>query len=336
MTVVDKNSDVVAVCEVSNDDYLKKVSYEIISEGRKLADKTGGKLIALILSEMMVDVADIYSFGAHNVVFVKKEKGSLFNIETDAFLTAESIKKLRPSIVLFGATDYGRILAPKVAAICRCGITADCTDFDINENGKLVQIRPALGGNILAHIISPSTMPQMASVRPSVFKTFRRNRSLIKDSLTEFSFDVPVSRKKVKVLDRLILQTKDEEKIEDAQIVVSAGLGIKNKETLELLYKFSELIGGVPGCSRRLVDSGWMPHSKQVGQSGKTVSPDIYIAIGISGASQHLAGMKTSGKIIAVNIDENADIFSVADIGFLMEADLWLKEMTGFLENRES
>ena len=145
-------------------------------------------------------------------------------------------------------------------------------------------------------------------------------------------YKLPSVRKIVTEINRISIEPDEHSNIEDAKIVVSVGNGIKNRETLKQIYRFTELIGGTVGCSRRVVESGWFPHSRQVGQSGKTVSPDIYIAIGISGASQHLAGMKTSAKIIAVNSDRNADIFSVADIGFVMDAKLWLKRSIEILE----
>ncbi len=329
------NRGIVAVCETDGNEKLKNVSFEIISEGKRLADITGEKVTAVVMAEKKPELSDIYACGADEIVFVRKVSSLLYDIESESWLASKVIEKIKPSVVLFGATDYGRILAPKVAAICRCGITADCTSFEINENKKLVQIRPALGGNILAHIISPHTMPQMASVRPSVLKKMKTEKE-VTGHFVEVSFDIPENRKKVKELKRESFEANDDDKIENGRIIVAAGSGVTSRETLQLMNNFAKLIGGVSGCSRKLVESGWMPHSKQVGQSGKTVSPDIYIAIGISGASQHLAGMKTSGKIIAVNNDADADIFSVADIGFVMDGNLWLKEMMKFLENRQN
>jgi len=328
--MINNGSSIVAVCETSSDGRIKNVSKEIISEGKRLAEITGESLTALVSTDKSLDFNDLYRCGADKIVVIKKERDDYFDVEADSFLFSQAITDIKPSIVLFGATDYGRIVAPKVAALCRCGITADCTAFDINENGKLIQIRPALGGNILAHIISPEKMPQMASVRPSVFKALENFTD--KGSLEEISIALPKHRKIVKELERVVLESKEEGKIENANIIVSAGYGIKSKDLLDQVYRFAQLIGGAAGCSRRLVDSGWMSHSRQVGQSGKTVSPDIYIAIGISGASQHLAGMKTSAKIIAVNSDSNAEIFSVADIGFVMDAGVWLKKSIELLE----
>jgi len=267
--------------------------------------------------------------GADRVIVSDTREPGIFNLETDAFTVSEIIRKTSPEIVLFSATDYGRVLAPKVAAIIKCGITADCTDFRIDESGKLVQIRPALGGNILAHIISPKTLPQMATVRPGVFKPVEREKN--DAEFIKFDLTVHENRKKVIEKNRTEISHDQNGFIEEAQIIVAAGFGARSKEVLEKIRVFSEIIGGVCGCSRRIVEAGLMPHSSQVGQSGKTVSPEIYIAIGISGAVQHIAGMNSASKIIAVNSDSNAEIFSVAHVGFVMDAGLWLDKASEFL-----
>ena len=258
---------------------------------------------------------------------MKRSRKAFFDIEGDTAAAVELIRKYRPSKVLFGATDIGRILAPKIAAELHCGITADCTEFSINDNGRLVQIRPALGGNILAHIVSPDTYPQMATARPSVFSPVIREVPLKKVFFTPEKEMLP----KITVENISKVEDTGEVKIEDASRVISVGIGVKQK-TLTKVVRLAEILDASVSCSRKVVEAGWLSHSVQVGQSGKTISPELYIALGISGASQHLAGMKTSGEIIAVNSDPDADIFSVAHIGFVVDVEKWLDEMILKLE----
>ncbi len=170
------NNGVLVLCETEADNrsyqnrIYKSITFELLTEGRRIANLVSQELTAVVIAGSSIDVSQLYSFGADNVVIVETEKSNIFTIEADAFLVSEAIKHIKPSIVFFGATAYGRVVAPKVAALLKCGITADCTSFEIDEKGKLVQIRPALGGNILAYIVSPNSIPQMATVRPSVFK----------------------------------------------------------------------------------------------------------------------------------------------------------------------
>jgi electron transfer flavoprotein alpha subunit len=310
-----------------------KVTFELLTIARSLAEGRGLCVTAVSFKSHSDGNNALFSAGADEVIEAHwNEKERIFNLETVTHIASEIIRKLDPVIVLFGATDLGRVLAPKVAANVRCGITADCTGFEINKDGKLVQIRPALGGNILAHIISPERLPQMATVRPGVFKVkefFNNERSIEK-----MFFEIPKTRQTVIENSRVLNISAGCEKIEDAKIIVAVGHGVKSKELLKKIDDFAKSIGGVCACSRKIVESGWMEHSRQVGQSGKTISPEVYIAIGISGAVQHLAGMKTSMKIIAVNTDVNAEIFSVAHTGFVMDAGIWIEKASEFFKKR--
>ena len=312
---------IMVFCELDEDLKLKKVSFELLSKAVELSKITGEKVIcaSLIFSENLSSLA---KYGAGEIVVVKRARKCFFDIEGDTDAGSQVIEKYKPSKVLFGATDLGRVLAPKIAARLHCGITADCTEFSINDNGKLVQIRPALGGNILAHIVSPQTYPQMATVRSSVFKTIKNE---VPFEVTDFiPENIELSR--VDEIAREKIETAGETKIEDALKVISVGIGLR-KKALPKVMKLADMLGASVACSRKVVEAGWLSHSVQVGQSGKTISPDLYIALGISGASQHLAGMKTSAEIIAVNNDPKADIFSVAHKGFVMDVEKWLDAM---------
>lgn len=323
-------SGLMVFCEVDISSKLKNISFELVTEGRRITDIIGGHVIAVVLCDEPADISELRKYGADEIIIAQRSLKGFFPLGSDSRTASDIIRKYDPSIVFFGATDYGRILAPKVAADLKCGITADCTGFEINKDKRLVQIRPALGGNILAHIISPTSNPQMASVRPSVFKKeqyYGENKNVI---VTNWIASSSVAD--VILVDRLSLEVKEADKIENAKIVVAVGMGIKSKEMINKFDEFAKSMGGVLACSRKVVEAGLMPHSRQVGQSGKTISPEIYIAIGISGAPQHLAGMKTASKIIAVNSDKNAEIFSVADTGFVMDAGEWLKGAVSFLK----
>lgn len=320
---------IMVFCESDEDLKLKKVSLELLSKAVELSEITGEKVIcvSLVCSE---DLSSLAKYGAREIVAVKRERKNFFDLEGDADAGSQVIEKYKPSKVFFGATDIGRVLAPKIAARLHCGITADCTEFSINKSGKLVQIRPALGGNILAHIVSPETFPQMATVRPSVFKTMENE---VPCELVEF---IPENIESSGVIEitREKLETAGETKIEDALKVIAIGIGLR-KKVLPKVIKLADMMGAAVACSRKVVEAGWLSPSVQVGQSGKTISPDLYIALGISGASQHLAGMKTSSEIIAVNNDPDADIFSVAHIGFVMDVEKWLDAMIFKLEKEQ-
>ena len=328
-----KNSGIAVVCSVETDGSFKNVTFELLGAARSLAEKTGEQVIALVCADENFDVSVLRDFGADKVFVLSHRKAVFFELEADVSAISSIISEILPSKVLFPATDYGRVLAPEVAARLHCGITADCTDFDIDTEGHLVQIRPALGGNITAHIISPSTLPQMATARPSVFK--KREYKTENFEKIVVKNDFPLLAEKVLKLNEKSIITNSCTKIEDARIVVSVGSGVSSRELVQRFSDFAQSIGGVLACSRKIVEKGWLEQSLQVGQSGKTITPDIYFAIGISGAVQHLAGMKSSGFIVAVNTDKSAEIFNYSDLGFVMDAEEWLNQAEKFFRTRQ-
>jgi len=293
---------------------LKTVSFELLGEGGRLARKLGEELAAVLVgSDVAGFVRPLGMYGADKIYVI--EHKLLESYTTDAYtdVLAAVIARHKPSTVLFGATINGRDLAPRVAARLRVGLTADCTGLEIDEEKRLVQIRPAFGGNIMASIVSRSR-PQMATVRPRVMKTPKPDETRNpKVEHVEVALDPITAR--TKVLERVRELTKPSEKIEEAQIIVSCGRGIGKQEELELAYELAEVLGAAVGGSRPIVDYGWLPHQQQVGQSGKTVSPRLYLALGISGTIQHRIGMQSSDTIIAVNKDPEAPIFSLANLG---------------------
>jgi electron transfer flavoprotein alpha subunit len=297
----------------------RKVIYELLTHGRRLADRLGQPLAAIALGDSRMEGLDrLCHQGADRVICCRHDL--LGSYSTDGFTTAlaAAVAKAKPSVLLFGATPHGRDLAPRVAARLRFGLTADCTGLDIDEQGQLVQTRPAFGGNIMASIISPYTRPQAATVRPNVFAAAAPDpRRPV--AIEEFPVTLSKASIRTKVVER-IATAADGEKIEEARIIVSAGRGCGEPSHLELVRSLAHRLGGTMAGSRAIVELGWIPHTIQVGQSGTTVGPDLYIAVGISGAVQHVVGMSSSKKIIAINKDPDAPIFKIADLGVVGDA----------------
>jgi len=295
---------------------LKNVAYELLSRGRELADTLQTELYAVCLGHNVQDMESLVAYGADKVYLV--ESPDLADNQED-YLThklVELIREYRPEIVIAGATALGRAFIPRVAAILNTGLTADCTGLDIDtEKRLLLQTRPTFGGNIMATIICPGNRPQMATVRPRVFKKDaphpERQGQIIR---VDFKKEGVTAR--TELLD-FIDDVTETVRIEDADIIVSGGRGLGKPENFKLLAELAEAMGAALGSSRAAVDEGWIPYSHQVGQTGKTVCPRLYIACGISGAIQHLAGMQTSDVIVAINDDPNAPIFEVATYGIV-------------------
>ncbi len=295
---------------------IKNVVLELLGKGKDLAEKLGESL-AVVLPGNDVGhlVPELFHHGADKVFLCEHEL--LEDYSTDGFTSviASVIASEKPSIVLYGATPNGRDLAPRIAGRLALGLTADCTGLDINESRQLVQIRPAFGGNIMASILSPYTRPQMSSVRPNVFP--KPEADVSKTGVLE---EVEVTLKPVSIRTKIIEEIVYHEEsinIEEANILVSAGRGVGSKDNLQYIEELAEAVNGTVSGSRALVDLGWLPQPQQVGQSGKTVAPTLYIALGISGAVQHLVGMTSSDTIVAINKDKEAPIFEVADFGIV-------------------
>jgi len=307
-------------CESTGDlDTPRKVAYEILTQGRRMADQLGERLCAVVLgNDRLSDLETLCYYGADRVLCCRHELLDRYSSDGFTSVLSAVIAREKPSVVLYGATPNGRDLAPRVAARMHLGLTADCTELGIDEHGQLIQTRPAFGGNIMATIISPYTRPQTATVRPNVFKAAEPD--LTRPVVVE---EVPVTLNKANIRTRLIeeiLLESEEEKIDEARILVSAGRGCQDQVNLDTIRELARKLGGTLAGSRAIVELGWIPHSLQVGQSGTTVGPDLYIAIGISGAVQHVVGMSSSKKIIAVNKDPAAPIFKIADLGIVGDA----------------
>lgn len=300
-------------------DTPRKVAYEILAQGRRIADQLGEQLCAVILgNDRLGEIETLCHHGADRVLCCRHELLGRYSSDGFTNVLSAIIAKEKPSVFLYGATPNGRDLAPRVAARMRLGLTADCTELGVDEQGQLVQTRPAFGGNIMATIISPYTRPQTATVRPNVFAAGEP------DSTRPVVIEqIPVTLNKANIRTRLVEEIRlesEEEKIDEARILVSAGRGCQDPTNLDTVRKLARKLGGTLAGSRAIVELGWIPHSLQVGQSGTTVGPELYIAIGISGAVQHVVGMSSSKKIIAINKDPDAPIFRIADLGIVGDA----------------
>ena len=299
---------------------VHKVSHELLSAGRKLADKRGVTLSAVLLGHQLDGglPAELISYGADVVYVLDRPELAHFRDEPYANVLVELIRKQKPEMLLAGATSIGRSFIPRVAASLRTGLTADCTELDVSEEGHLLQTRPAFGGNVMATIICPNRRPQMATVRPKVMKPLKdadHKGRVEKCSVSEDCF-----QSRVEVLE--VIPEKDQTaKLTEADVIVSGGRGLRKPENFSLLEDLAQLIGGAVGASRGAVEEGWIAPSHQVGQTGRTVAPTLYMAVGLSGAIQHVVGMQGSKHIVAVNKDPQAPIFDVASYGVV--ADLF-------------
>lgn len=308
---------------------IHKVAYELLGKGKELAEKIGCSLNALVLGPSSTNVQELIYRGAEKVYHVTNEE--IFN-KPDELTYSENIVKLineiKPEICLFGATTFGRSLAPRVAALLGTGLTADCTDLQIDDDMKLIQVRPAFSENILAHIKS-ETYPQMSTVRYKEFDEAVRDENrtglIIKIEATN------TNNNAIKILEEL---SNENTNIADAKVVVAAGASVKSSEDLNMIKELAELLGGEVGASRTLVETGLITKAHQVGYSGNRVKPTIYIACGISGAPQHLAGMKESDLIIAINNDPSAPIFNVADYSIVGDMYKIIPELISAIKNK--
>jgi len=307
----------VAVFIEQHEGTLAGVSYEMLGEGRKLADQLGEKLYAVMLGyEMQKQAEEIIKFGADKVFYMDGEGCANFLDDTYAQLVTEFVNKEKPSILLAGATAVGRSFMPKVAAKVYGGMTADCTKLEVDTERKLLLgTRPAFGGNLMATIICPDHRPQIATVRHKVMKPAQRDDRRTGEVIVHKVAPGSVVER-TKIID-IIKEVESTVNISEADIVVSGGRGMMKPENFALLRELAEVLGGAVGASRAAVDAGWIPYSHQVGQTGKTVCPKLYIACGISGSVQHMAGMQSADYIIAINRDANADIFQVANLGIV-------------------
>lgn len=295
---------------------VENVAFELLGEATRLAKDLNTNIYAVILGENLDKASkELIAYGADYVYCVDNPILSKYNDESYAHIISDLIKKYKPDIMLFGATAYGRSLAPRIASKINTGLTADCTILEIDLDKKiLLQTRPAFGGNLMATIVCPNHRPQMATVRPKVMKAiepdYNKPGQVIKPNIY-----IPTSTK-LKVLDVCAFPSESLN-LEDAEIIVAAGRGIGDITNMKLIEELAEVLKAKIGASRGAVDEGWIDYSHQIGQTGKTVSPKFYFACGISGAIQHLAGISSSDTIIAINKDPDAPIFKIANYGII-------------------
>jgi len=312
----------------------RKVSLELLGKGRLLADQLRQPLVAVVLGGVdLPDMAYLASYGADRVICCCHELLQAYSTDGYTQVLSALISGHKPAIVLYGATPHGRDLAPRVAARLKLGLTADCTGLEIDDQQQLVQTRPAFGGNIMASIITPYTRPQTATVRPNVFAVPARHPGRTAE-IEEF----PVVLSRSAIRTRVVERNYDEgglQSIADANLIVSGGRGCQKPQNLALLARLAEQLGGVMAGSRPIVEQGWIPHTLQVGQSGTTVSPQLYIAVGISGAIQHLVGMNSSRVIIAINKDPEAPILKTADLAVVGDALEILPRLSAMIEEEQ-
>jgi len=311
---------VVAESAAGGHGQLRRGTYELLGEGRRLADRLGVELAAVLLGDQVEELAqDLISHGADRVYLARDPVLARYRTGPYTDVLAGLINRYQPEIVLISATPQGRDLAPRVAARVSAGLTADCTGLDIDEAERLlVQTRPAFGGNLMATIVCRQARPQMATVRLGVMKALEPDAARKGEMV-----NVPVHLDERAVLAKVVevIQQEDDGQVnlQDAQIIVSGGRGLGKPENFAIIRELAEALGGAVGASRAAVDAGWIPAYHQVGQTGRTVQPKLYIACGISGAVQHLAGMQSSDVIIAINKDPAAPIFNVATYGIVRD-----------------
>ena len=323
------------------DNELNGVAFELLGKGKDLAKDLDTDVTAVLIGSDVKGLADqLAEYGADKVIVVDDPELKEYRTEPYAHALASVINEYKPEIMLVGATAIGRDLGPTVSARVKTGLTADCTvleigDFPINpspdqKHNQLLMTRPAFGGNTIATIACTDTRPQMATVRPGVMQKITPIKGA-KANIIEFNPGFTANDRYVEIVN-IVKAVKNTANIMDAKILVSGGRGVGSKENFKLLEDLAAVIGGTVSCSRAVVENGWLPVDLQVGQTGKTVRPQIYFAIGISGAIQHTAGMEESDLIIAINKDEDAPIFDVADYGLVGDLNKIVPALTEALK----
>ena len=315
-------SEILIYAEVTRENYIHTVVFELANKAQELAKKLEYAEISAFLickSGLAENFKEAFiNSGFDNVYIAEDNRFTHYSTELYSKTAIDIVKEINPDIILIGATIQGRDLAPRISASLHTGLTADCTGLDINEKGMLAATRPTFGGKLMATILC-KTRPQMATVRPKVFKPMSEN--IVKK--TNFVYKTPqISdiKRKVEFVEfaKNLNQTINE--LDSAEIIVAGGRGMKNEEGFKLLKEFADVLGGTVGASRDAVEMGLASQEAQIGQTGKTVTPKLYIACGISGAIQHLVGMENSDRIVAINTDSNAPIFGVCDCGIVGDA----------------
>lgn len=312
-------AEILLYAEVTQENYVHTVLFELACKAHELSKKLdNAKVSALLICKQ--GLAELYkeafaNSGFDNVYIAEDNRFSHYSTELYSKVATDIIKEINPDIILIGATTQGRDLAPRISSALHTGLTADCIDLDINEKGQLAATRPTFGGKLMATILC-KTLPQMATVRPKVFRPLPEN--IVKN--TQFIYKKPEIddiKRKVEFIEFIKKANMSINELDSAEIIVAGGRGMKNEAGFELLKEFAKKLGANVGASRGAVDMGLAPQDTQIGQTGKTVTPKLYIACGISGAIQHTVGMCDSDKIIAINKDPNAPIFEISDAGYV-------------------
>ena len=326
------------------DNELSGIAFELLGKAKELAKDLNTEVTAMLLGSDVKGLADsLAEYGADKVIVVDDPELKEYRTEPYAHALASVINEYKPDIFLVGATAIGRELGPRVSARVATGLTADCTVLEIGDfpitpvpgkeqkHNQLLMTRPAFGGNTIATIACPDNRPQMATVRPGVMQKIDPIAGA-KAEVIDYNPGFTPNNKYVEIV-KVVKELTDTVDIMDAKILVSGGRGVGSAENFKMLQDLADVIGGTVSCSRAVVDNGWMPKELQVGQTGKTVRPNVYFAIGISGAIQHTAGMEESDIIIAINKDETAPIFDVADYGIVGDLNKILPKLTEELKN---
>ena len=333
----------VAIFAQQVDNKLSSIAFELIGKAHELAADLGTDVTAVVLGSGIANLADeLGEYGADKVVVIDDPELETYRTEPYAQALAAYINEYKPEIMLVGATAIGRDLGPTVSARVATGLTADCTSLEIGDfplqvregqeqkHNQLLMTRPAFGGNTIATIACPDNRPQMATVRPGVMQKLEKQAGR-KAEVIKFNPEIKKNNKFVEILN-VVKNVSNTVDIMDAKILVSGGRGVGTPENFKILDDLAEVLGGTVSCSRAVVDAGWKPKDLQVGQTGKTVRPNVYFAIGISGAIQHTAGMEESDIIIAINKDETAPIFDVADYGIVGDLNKIVPALTEALK----
>ena len=327
------------------DNEISPIAFELLGKAKDLANDLNEKVVAVLIGHNVKDLAaQLGAYGADKVIVVDDKELEVYRTEPYTHALASVINEFKPEIMLVGATAIGRDLGPTVSARVKTGLTADCTSLEIGDfplvaapgkeseqkHNQLLMTRPAFGGNTIATIACPDNRPQMATVRPGVMQKIAPIAGA-KANVVEFNPGFTPNNRYVEILN-IVKAVKNTANIMEAKILVSGGRGVGSKENFKLLEDLAEVLGGTVSCSRAVVENGWLPVDLQVGQTGKTVRPQIYFAIGISGAIQHVAGMEDSDLIIAINKDEDAPIFDVADYGLVGDLNKIVPALTAALK----
>ena len=306
----------------------KNVGLEIIGPGKKIAEATGDKVVAVFVGNDTDDaIKAAVSYGADQIISVGGSDYAEYSAECYTYALEQLVLKYKPAAFLFGATSNGRELAPRLAARLKTGVSADCTNIELGDSGSILWTRPVYSGRMLSVIECAEARPQIGTIRPGIFKRgepdMARTAEIVKEEIA-----LPAGILCAAIIEKLTESGEGAVKLEDAEVIVSGGRGLGKPENFSLVKDLADVLGGVVGASRAAVDAGWIPHAHQVGQTGKTVGPKIYIACGISGAIQHLAGMSGSDTIIAINRDADAPIFEIADYGIVGDLKVVLPAFT--------